>query len=129
AFAYSTCPVSRSASSADGADSFGCRVEGRGVTSLVGNGEAEPNGGTGVGGGVGAAAAHTAAAIRQTIGRAQPRIDPRPVRTVPASARHEVIAEVRTVKGLLQLARQGGQIRAALGCSPSCHTFPIPESR
>jgi len=50
--ANSTCPVSRSSRIADGAAILGGFVEGRGVESDVGKGDGEPNGGTGVGGGV-----------------------------------------------------------------------------
>ena len=50
--ANSTWPESRSSRIADAAMSRGGFVDGLGVESDVGNGDGEPNGGTGVGGGV-----------------------------------------------------------------------------
>ena len=50
--ANSTWPVSRSTRIADGAAIMGGFAVGRGVESDVGKGDGEPNGGTGVGGGV-----------------------------------------------------------------------------
>src|SRR5207302_2813765 len=58
-FENSSCPVSRSSSTAEGARSAGGLVDGRGVTSAVGNGEGDPTGGTGVGGGMSASAGRT----------------------------------------------------------------------
>ena len=50
-FENSTCPVSRSARSALGAEATGGTAASDGVSSDCGNGESDPSGGTGVGGG------------------------------------------------------------------------------
>ena len=65
AFEYRTWPVSRSSRMADGEASRGGVSDGRGVCRAVGNGDGEPSGGTGVGGGVEVA---RAAGTRQPIG-------------------------------------------------------------
>jgi hypothetical protein len=63
-FAYRTWPVCKSCRIADGDVSFGGMEARIGVCRAVGNGEGEPLGGTGVGGGVAARPAAGTAAAR-----------------------------------------------------------------
>src|SRR5437764_13152311 len=128
----STCPVSRSSRTALPAVSFGVRSDGTGVASAVGNGDGEPCGGTGVGGGVetgaGTVAARTLEATRAH--RATATETEATLRTRVRSLRVlHVLPELRAEHGLLQLPRGLGEVGQGVGGGPARVRVPLAEHR